>query len=207
MGALLGLAVDVRLLFAAALPAFAWQAARRPSGNRSSLAAVSALACGLGIAIAPSLLFLALDPGRFVFNNLGVQGVRSSEGLIGNLHQKVHVAEQLLGIGTPGGAQPQFVLLLAAATAAAAAALTARRLPLSLAIALLLGVASILPTPSHTQYFCTTVPFLAVGTAEFFVGLRRGVIPVIAVVAFYAVIGLTEAAHTVRLYPDEVPRR
>jgi hypothetical protein len=202
-GVLVGLAVDVRLLVAAVVPAFAWHIARHCRSGNATLRRVVAFAGGLALGLAPSLLFFALDADRFLFDNLESHAGRSSEGLIGDLGQKARVAENLVGIGTPGGAEPQFVLLFAVGLAASAAALAARRLPLSLAIAALLSVASFLPTPAYAQYFCITVPFLALAAADVLVGARHVVFPVAAALALYAAIGLADVVRTLRLYPDQ----
>jgi hypothetical protein len=165
-GLLAALAADTRLIVAAAIPALAWAAFRAaPTGRR--LQALGPFAAGLGIGFVPAFVFLVLDARRFVFDNLGYHGLRSSEGLIGDIRQKGRVVSNLLGIGTPDGALPQFLLLLVAAVAAAVVVRRlGRPMPLALAIAGLLGAASLLPTPTYPQYFVTLVPFLVVGVLE-----------------------------------------
>lgn len=171
-GVLTALAADTRLLFAATVPAFVWAALRAGAAGRR-LHALGPFAAGFALGISPALLFLVLDPGRFIFDNLGYHAFRSSEGLIGDFRQKGRVAANLLGIGTPDGAVPQFlILLLAAAGAALALRRLGRPLPLSLVIAALLGAASFLPTPTYPQYFVTLVPFLVVGILELAAAIR-----------------------------------
>ena len=202
-GLLVGLAIDVRLLFAAVVPAFVWHVARHESSAAPARLRVGTFAGGLGLGLLPSLVFFALDPERFWFDNVGAHAVRSSEGLVGDLGQKARLIESLLGIGTPAGAEPQFVLLVAGGVAATAVAVRARRLPLALGIAALISLASILPTPAYPQYFCVAVPFLAVATAEALGGLRRLAVPLGAVLALYVAIGLAVSVRTVRMFPDQ----
>jgi hypothetical protein len=174
-GVLAALATDMRLIFAATVPAFAW-AAMSVAEPGTRLRALRPFGAGFGIGISPALLFLALDPGRFLFDNLGYHAFRSSEGLVGDFRQKGRVAANLLGIGTPDGGLPQFLLLtLAAAAAVIVLRGLGRPFPLSLAIAALLGAASFLPTPTYPQYFVTVVPFLVVGILELAAGVRSWV--------------------------------
>jgi len=161
-GLLFGLAISSRLIAAAALPAFAYCAFR--NGRRS----LAAGAAGVLIGLVPALVLLAWSPREFLFDNLGYHSVRSSAGLVGNVTQKRGVVENLLGLGTadhPAGLQ--FLGLLVLAVAAAFVSIRrARRLPLALAVAALLGIGSLLPTPSFVQYFSLTVPFIVLGVLE-----------------------------------------
>jgi Dolichyl-phosphate-mannose-protein mannosyltransferase len=168
-GLLAGLAVDTRLMFAAALPAFAWHLwARRV--NRTSVAAAFG---GTIVGLVPGLALFLADPARFRFDNLGAYAHRSGGGLVGDFGQKARAVANLLGIGTPDGAVPQFLLLVLAAACAATLLVTLRhRPPLAFAVALLLGLASLLPTPTYPQYFVPLVPFLVAGTFEAVAALR-----------------------------------
>lgn len=209
-GLLLGLAIDTRLIFAVAVPAFGWAALRAGAERGRSLLA---LAGGLAVGLLPSLVFLALDPGRFVFGNLGYHAARSSDGLVGDFAQKVQVAENLLGIGTPDGGQPQYLLLLVAA-AAGAVGLRALGRPVSLAlvVAALLAAGSFLPTPSYPQYFATTVPFLVLVAVEFVAGLRDRLdaparrvlaLALVPAVAVFGLLALRELARYTRIQRDD----
>jgi hypothetical protein len=117
-----------------------------------------------------------------VFDNLGYHANRSSAGLVGNFGQKLELGGNLVGIGTTDGAigarayGPQLVVLLVLAVAGVAL-LRARsgRIPLLLPLAVLMGLASLLPTPAHTQYFAGVVPFLAVAAVAAVVGVLNGV--------------------------------
>jgi hypothetical protein len=158
-GVLLGLAVDTRAIFAAAVPALGWAAARTArEGARAR--AVADVAGGLLAGLLPTLLYLAYDPGRFLFDTVGAQANRSSAGLIGDFGQKARLLDSMFGAG-------QLVLLgTALAIAIAVAVLVRRRLTLALVLALLLGGAHLLPTPTYDQYFATIVPFAVLAVIE-----------------------------------------
>lgn len=169
------------------------------------------------VGLAPSLLFLAIAPARFAYDTVGAHGHRSGGGLVGEFGQKARVVENVLGIGTPGGAVPQFLLLAVCALAAAAAAYVLRvRIPLSLLIGAALAIGNLAPTPTYTQYFGITVPFLIAGTIELFgvarssraraldAGLRRALVGLVTVAtAFYAAIGIVELQRSASLYRDQ----
>lgn len=179
-GLLFGLAVSSRLLAAAALPALALVALRRGPRGAASFAA------GTLLGLAPALFFLARGPRDFVFDNLGYHAERSSGGLVGDLPQKARTVENLFGLGsTDAPAGLQFLALVVLAVACAA---LARRLPLPLAVAGLVGAASIVPTPSYVQYFAVTVPFLVLAILETLPRVRERVprIPRLALVAVAA---------------------
>jgi hypothetical protein len=167
-GVLLGLAIDVRLIVAAALPALLWAAHRDGRLARFGL--------GLGAGLLPSLVFFALDPGRFWFGNLGYHAYRSSGGLVGDFEQKAKTVLNLLGVGTPDGGVPQYLLLLVAgAMSAAVIWITARRVSLAFGIAVLVTAASLFPTPTYGQYLAVTVPFWIVVALELVAALRARV--------------------------------
>lgn len=165
-GAALALAVDTRLIFVAAVPPFVWAALRDRSGRWFER--LAPLAGGFALGILPAVGFFANDPRRFFFDNLQAQGTRSSEGLVGDLPQKARVAANLLGFGqTEGVVGPQFLLLvLAAAAGVAAVWIARRRVSLAVLLAVFLGAASFMPTPTYPQYFCIVIPFLIVAALE-----------------------------------------
>jgi hypothetical protein len=163
-GVLVGLAIDVRLIFVVTVPAFAGLLWQLPSATRSR-AAGQGLA-GLAAGLVPSLILLIAAPSQFVFGNIGWAAVRSEGGLIGDLSQKLDTIGAALG-------QWQFVVLLVlAAIAVAIRAATRRPPPLAFWLAVALGFASLLPTPTYTQYFCTTVPFLIFTSLELVPAIR-----------------------------------
>ena len=188
-GLLVGFAVDTRLVFAAAIPAFAVVALRRRGLLR--------LAGGLAAGLVPSLVLLALSPHAFVFDNLRYHGEKTSHGLVGEPVQKLRTAANLLGLGSADHALgAQFVLLLAAS--AAALWLLRRRLPFAAAVAVSLGIASFLPTPTYVQYFSVVVPYLVLLAAELAARWRGAILAGIAV---YAAAGGVALAHDVQTSP------
>jgi hypothetical protein len=206
-GLLLGLAVDVRLIFASALPAFAVAAARHGRGR------LTALGVGFAAGLLPSIVLFVVDPSRFFFDNVRYHSTKSAGGsLVGDLDQKGRTVLNILGIGTPDGGMPQFLLLFAAAAAAAVLLFALeRRVSLALSIAALLGVASLLPTPTYGQYLCTVVPFLVIGVLELVAALgarasvaadeplRRALLGAgAALVAVYLLLGAVDASRYIR---------
>jgi hypothetical protein len=160
-GLLLGLAVDTRLLFAATVPVFlvhalSTEGRRRPGRRSPALAQLGGLVVGL----MPSFVLFALDPSRFVFNNLSYHAVRSGAGPLGGWDRRLDVTVDLLS-------QFQFASLLVAAVVAAMVTWRSRRsVPLALTLAGILLLASLSPDPPFEQYFVTAVPFLVAGALE-----------------------------------------
>jgi hypothetical protein len=168
-GLLAGLAVDVRLYLVVVIPVLALEVVRRERGTGRLRAQLAHLGAGLLVAFLPAALFLALDPGLLLFNVVGVHGVRSPAGFVGDLPQKVATFFDMLGVtGTYGPTSFQFAILVAM-TAAALVALARRRepVPLALLVALVLVAVSLVPTPTYAQYFCMAVPFLVVEIVRF----------------------------------------
>jgi 4-amino-4-deoxy-L-arabinose transferase-like glycosyltransferase len=188
-GLLVGLAVDTRLVFAAAIPAFAVLAARRRR--------LSPFGGGLAAGLVPSVVFLALSPHAFVFDNLRYHGEKTSHGLVGEPVQKLRTAGNLIGFGSADRALGvQFALLLVAA--GAALWLLRRRLPFAAAVAVSLGLASFLPTPTYVQYFCVVVPYLVLLAVELAARWPRAVL---AGLVAYAAAGAVALAHDVQTSP------
>lgn len=162
-GALLALAIDVRLIFVATVPVFVFLLWRGRAAERSG---AGHWVAGFAVGLLPSLILLLVAPTQFVFGNIGWAAVRSEGGLIGDLDQKLDIISDTLG-------QPQYVALLVLAVIAIAARLVSRRQPpLAFWLAATLGFASLLPTPTYTQYACTTVPFLIFTALELVPPLR-----------------------------------
>ena len=177
-GVLVGLAVDTRLLLLAVAVVFVI-AARRRAGR---------FLAGLAVGLIPSVVLLAISPREFWFDNVRYHSLKSPSGLVGNAHQKAQTAATLVGFEpTERALGIQFGLL---ALAAVVAVFWRRHLPLAAAIAVVLGIVSLLPTPSYVQYFSLLVPFLIVVAVE----LRP---PPLLLAASVAVL-LLPAAWTVR---------
>jgi 4-amino-4-deoxy-L-arabinose transferase-like glycosyltransferase len=186
-GLLVGLAVDTRLVFAAAVPAFVVLAGRRR--------ALPPFGGGLAAGLVPSAVFLVLSPHNFVFDNLRYHGEKTSHGLIGEPVQKLRIAGNLIGFGSADHALGvQFALLLVAS----AAALWLLRGRFAAALAVSLGVASFLPTPTYVQYFCVVVPYLVLLAVELAVQWPRAAL---AGLAAYAAAGAVAFAHDVQTSP------
>ena len=203
-GALASLAVQTRALFVGAALAFAWEALRTGRGLRRYLV-------GFAVALAPTLLLFALDPRAFLFGNLGVHGVRSEGGLVGDFQQKGKVVANLLGIATDSRPVTQYLLLGGAAVVAAVVARRERgRLPLWFLVAGLLALLALFPTPTYTQYFATTIPFLIIGVAELVRASSGDVLFRTAAVVWllaYLVFAPVELVRIVRASPEDRPAR
>lgn len=211
-GVLASLAVQTRALVVGAALAYAWEALRTGRGLTRYLV-------GFGVALVPTAAIFALDRQAFLFGNLGVHGVRSEGGLVGDFEQKAEVVANLLGIATEARPIPQYVMLLVAAVAAVV--LDRRRngrVPLWALAAGLLALVALFPTPTYTQYFATTVPFLVVGVAELVRAVaddrvagvsRTAVLPAagVASLALYVLFGAVDAYRVVRASPEDRPHR
>ena len=167
-GLLLGLTVEGRLLLVLPAVGFLVPLLRARESRAWKLRSLGWGSAGAAVAALPVVFFLARAPRPFLWDTLRYHAYRSPNGFIGNFHQKLQVADSLLSMPTGEGAlNPQFLVLVIAAAASAAVLVALRRpLPTALVVAALIGVASFLPTPSYTQYFSVTVPFLIVSAAE-----------------------------------------
>jgi len=180
-GALAALAVDVRLVFLAAVPALAVAARDR----------IAPFAGGFLAGLVPSIVLFALAPRQFVFDNLGYHLAKDSGGLGDELAQKARTIENLVGLGKADHlAGLQVGLLLVAAVAAA---VLLRRLPLALWSALLLALGCLAPSPTYAQYFCVVVPFAVLGVLEAWPGRLPAVL--VAAASAYALAGALDVGR------------
>ena len=180
-GLLTALAVDVRLVFLAAVPPLA--VAARPR--------IAPFAGGFVAGLVPSIVLFALAPRQFVFDNLGYHLAKGSGGLGDDLAQKARTIGNLVGLGrTDHLAGLQVALLLVAAVAAA---VLLRRLPLALWIALLLALGCLAPSPTYAQYFSVVVPFAVLGVLEAWPGRVPAVL--LAAAAAYVVAGALDVGR------------
>jgi len=209
-GALASLAVQTRALVVGAALAFVWEAFRSGRG-------LARFVAGFLVALVPTLVIFALDPRAFLFGNLGVHGVRSEGGLVGDFEQKADVVANLLGIATDSRPIPQYLLLAGAAVVAAVVARrTDGRFPLWFLAAAVLALVALIPTPTYTQYFATTVPFLVVGVVELVrsvadepgSGRVATLLPVAGAVWLlaYLVFAPVDVYRVVRASPEDRPR-
>ena len=180
-GLLTALAVDVRLVFLAALPPLAVAARAR----------LAPFAGGFLAGLVPSIVFFALAPRQFVFDNLGYHLAKGSGGLGHELAQKARTIENLVGLGrTDHLAGLQIALLLVAAVSAA---VLLRRLPLALWVALLLALGCLAPSPTYAQYFSVVVPFAVLGVLEAWPGRVPAVL--LSAAAAYVVAGALDVGR------------
>jgi hypothetical protein len=179
-GVLAGLAVDVRLVVLAAVPALLVAARDR-----------IAFAEGCALGLVPSFVLLMVAPREFVFDNLGYHLAKDSQSLGEDLAQKARTLGNLLGLGsTDHLAGLQVAVLL---VAAAAATVLLRRLPLALWVALLLAVGCLAPSPTYAQYFSVVVPFAVLGLLEAWP--RRAPAALLAVAVVYGVLGALDVSR------------
>jgi len=172
-GACCGLAVDARLTCAAAVPAFLWVAVSE------RFRGVAAYAGGLAAALSPAVVLAIVAPAQFWFDNFGYHRLRAEGGLVGDFGEKAQVVANLFGIGTTEGAigsrgfGVQFLILtVLAATGLALLRPLGRRVKLPLLLALLVGGANLMPTPTYTHYQVSIVPFLVLAAVESLAWLR-----------------------------------
>jgi hypothetical protein len=149
-GLLFGLSVDTRLLFASLVVVFLVYAGRR----------AGYFLVGLAVGALPSVWFFATGPKRFLDDTLGSQTTRGHLSLTATIDRQLRTAARVL-------VEPHFLLLTLAGVVLLLLCIRDRkRLPMSVAIAAVLGVTNLLPTPTHAQYFVTLVPFLVVAAIE-----------------------------------------
>ena len=181
-GLLAALAVDVRLVFLAAVLPLAVAARAR----------IAPFASGFLAGLVPSIVFFALAPRQFAFDNLGYHLAKGSGGLGDDLAQKARTIGNLVGLGrTDHLAGLQVALLLVAGVGAA---VLLRRLPLALWIALLLALGCLAPSPTYAQYFAVLVPFAVLGVLE---ACPAGRVPAVllAAAAAYVVAGALDVGR------------
>jgi len=174
-GFLLGLAVACRVYVIAVTPAFLLEISLTEKELKPRLLETARFAIGLTLALLPTEFFFLLDPATFVFNIVGSQTIRADYSLMDWWDQKTMAPKTLLGLGLAEGViSLQFILLFVVSVASwVSCALSRERLPLASAIAVLLTLASLVPTPAYTQYFCMPLPFLLADAVVFCAALTR----------------------------------
>jgi hypothetical protein len=149
-GLFLGVAIDVRLLFASVVIVFLIYARRH----------LKQFVPGLLLGLIPSIWLFAIGPARFFNDTLTSQTTRRDVTLGDNVVGKARTLARVI-------VEPHFLLLAGAGTVLILVCiLRRRRLPMSVAIAAVLALTNLLPTPSYPQYFVTLIPFLAIATIE-----------------------------------------
>jgi hypothetical protein len=167
-GCLLGLAGATRIFLVILAPIFlVWIVVQSRTRN-AALANAAWFLFGCAIGFSPCLALFVYSPDVFLFNNLGYHALRTPSGLIGAWEQKFRTLFHLLYLSEDAGLQ-----LTALATVSGLIFFYPRGAGLlAFAVAVALGIVSLLPTPTYTQYFSLCMPFLIVsatlGAFEFF---------------------------------------
>ena len=179
-GLLLGLAVGVRLSYAAALPAFLillyWVHEERQLADLAKRALN--FWAGFITALLPLLVLIVLAPARFVFGNWVYQ-------LLNTEYRRVLGHEQAMSLAGKGaylldrvGQSPSNLILpvgfaiLALTMIRSAGRTQGHPFRGPALMALFLFVGALVPTPSWPQYFYAPLPFLILGAA--YATLREG---------------------------------
>lgn len=161
-GLCFALAAATRLYAAVLLPCglvFVW---RHAEGRRQALRSIGVYALGAvvgGLVVVPSLL---ASPQAFWFGVFEFHGMREAgqNTLVGDFRQKWEMLSTLLPYkGMEGPTNVQFLALLGLALSARLGR-AGRGFGLAGGAWLALFVASLLPTPTHAQYFCVLVPLM-----------------------------------------------
>jgi hypothetical protein len=185
-GLLIGLAVACRVYLAGVLPAFLFELYRTEPDRRSRLMHVAGFTIGFMVTLLPAEFLYLLGPDTFVFNIVGNQVIREQVAPAGDAlgwwADKTFYLRTLLGLpgapsgihGAEGATTRQMMFLVLLCVAGAISCVRARqRVPLASLIAICLFLASHVPTPTYTQYFCVLVPFLLVDATVFVARLVR----------------------------------
>ncbi len=203
-GCCLGLAVSARLLYApAALAPAAWLVL--VAGHRTWRGALSWL-IGLAAGLAPVWISLARNPDVFWFNNVGYHQLRFSELEDASIPVRMAAAFKELAVTvTTDPGLLVLVVLAALGLAWSRRGPEPRALPaaahLSLWMAVVLTVTSLLPDPVHRQYFTGGLPVLLLAPAAWALACwpgrhpRVGVIGAAVAAPVLAVIGLLMIRH------------
>jgi hypothetical protein len=159
-GACAGLAADVRFVLLPALIAFPYYAWRSTSERRARGRSVVATCTGIVVGLLPSVYFFARGPRRFVNDTLTSQTTRSRGSIDASITAKLRELGDLLS--TPH----VLIATIAVLTVTLVLVSQRRRVPMAIAIAALLSVGCVIPTPIYTQYFAVVIPFLVVGAFD-----------------------------------------
>jgi hypothetical protein len=159
-GLCLGLAADVRLYVAGVVPLFLWWIYQEGGGTRLRDGVV--FLAGFAIGVTPNVIFLLSDPSAYLFDNLLFHSIRSDSGIVGNFPQKLYVLAQLCFTGGAGNGLQMTLLIIVLVWLCVRRQMKGMASRRALQLAVLLGVISLLPTPSYIQYFSICVPFLII---------------------------------------------
>lgn len=174
-GFLFGLSVACRVYVIGVVPAFLLEMYYTERDYRARLWQLARFTIGGVVALMPAELLFLIDPATFAFNIVGAQLVRTTYETMSWWDQKTHFPLALVAIRFAEGVTSfQFLLVFLVNLASwVSSALTRERLSLVSTTALLLTLASFVPTPVYTQYFCMPLPFLLVNGVVFLATLTR----------------------------------
>ncbi|KPJ71894.1 hypothetical protein AMJ52_08220 [candidate division TA06 bacterium DG_78] len=158
-GLLLGLAIDTRLFFFSATPAFIIGIFLFEKETKRRFASLGLFFIGLGIAFLPNLFFILTNPENYFFNNIWYHSIRTPYGLIGAFKQKIYTVFKLLS----GNSGFQYLTLLLLNINYFISNMK-KQLPISFFIAMLLFITCLLPTPTYVEYFSITLPFIIINS-------------------------------------------
>jgi len=136
-------------------------------------------ACGILVS-----MFMHFD--SFIFNNLTYHSIRSSDGLIGNLKQKVGCVREFAN-------DSQYITLLIFALFGTFRLHRSERM-LLWSVVIGIWISAVLPTPVWHQYFTTSVPFLILlGAPALCMLNRRSCLALCSLLCLYVCIHIYDA--------------
>jgi len=172
-GFLFGLSVGCRVYVVGVIPAFLLEMYLTERDHRARLFQLARFTIGTVVALLPAELLFLINPATFTFNIVGAQLIRTDYQSESWWAQKM-TQPLSLAIRYEATTSFQFLLLFLVNLASwISSALTRERLSLAASIGILLTLASFVPTPVYTQYFCMPVPFLLVNGVVFLAALTR----------------------------------
>jgi hypothetical protein len=174
-GFLLGLSVACRVYVIGVVPAFLLEMYYTERDHRARFWQLARFTIGGIIALLPAEFLFLLDPATFFFNIVGSQLIRTDYQAMSWLAQKTTMPLSLVAIRFAEGVTSiQFLLLFLVNLASwVSSALARERLSLAASTGIFLILASFVPTPVYTQYFCMPLPFLLVNGVVFVATLIR----------------------------------
>ena len=172
-------------------------------------ASVTAWASGIFLGVLPSVVLLVVSPRNFVFGNLGWASVRSDWVLSETCRRR---STSCMTFSAKNLSTWRYSRWRSSRSFCCSSGATTATCELNTAA---MAVASVLPTPTYTQYFCATVPFLIFTALELFPMWARCsrnrnmpflVAPAIVLVVAGSAIFLVEGARGIR-YAQQAGRR
>lgn len=172
-GFFIGLAVNVRLFFAALIPLFLIYIVFRE--KRLTKSALFFLLGGAVTAI-PLALFFLFDFQSTWFGNMGYHLIRSGQSAEQALESKGVIFKTVLSLrDTRKFFGFQYAILLFGTAISLLWGISTKNLTFASIIALALFCINFLPTPSYVQYFTTLAPFCVIALILFYSDLMKKV--------------------------------